>query len=118
MDAVQAPIIPIVGQLIRATPGTISLGQGIVHYGPPAEALDVYFIQPLTEGYLGDLQHELASEGFAHTIYLMLSSGGITDVQTAARFPVRLVESGPAAGADSMAGGSACAFCATGTGNR
>jgi aspartate/methionine/tyrosine aminotransferase len=39
MDAVQAPIIPIVGQLIRETPGTISLGQGIVHYGPPAEAM-------------------------------------------------------------------------------
>lgn len=40
MDAVQAPIIPTVGQLIRATPGTISLGQGIVHYGPPPASLD------------------------------------------------------------------------------
>ena len=40
MDAVQAPIIPIVGRLIRETPGTISLGQGVVHYGPPPEALD------------------------------------------------------------------------------
>lgn len=40
MDAVQAPIIPIVGQLIRANPGTISLGQGVVHYGPPPQALD------------------------------------------------------------------------------
>lgn len=40
MDAVQAPIIPIVGRLIRETPGTISLGQGVVHYGPPPAALD------------------------------------------------------------------------------
>jgi aspartate/methionine/tyrosine aminotransferase len=40
MDAVQAPIIPIVGRLIRETPGTISLGQGVVHYGPPAVAVD------------------------------------------------------------------------------
>jgi aspartate/methionine/tyrosine aminotransferase len=40
MDAVQAPIIPIVGRLIRETPGTISLGQGVVHYGPPPVALD------------------------------------------------------------------------------
>jgi aspartate/methionine/tyrosine aminotransferase len=40
MDAVQAPIIPIVGRLIRETPGTISLGQGVVHYGPPAAALE------------------------------------------------------------------------------
>ena len=39
MDAVQAPIIPIFGRLIREVPGTISLGQGIVHYGPPPPAL-------------------------------------------------------------------------------
>src|SRR3977135_300646 len=40
MDAVQAPIVPIVGDLIRQTPGTISLGQGVVHYGPPRAAID------------------------------------------------------------------------------
>ena len=40
MDRVQAPIIPVVGGWIRETPGTISLGQGVVHYGPPPEALD------------------------------------------------------------------------------
>ena len=34
---VQSPIIPDVAALIRATPGTISLGQGVVHYGPPPE---------------------------------------------------------------------------------
>ncbi len=36
--AVQTPIIPVVAELIRAAPGTISLGQGIVHYGPPPSA--------------------------------------------------------------------------------
>ena len=40
MDAVQSPIIPILGEWIRQTPGTISLGQGMVAYGPPPEALD------------------------------------------------------------------------------
>src|SRR6478609_6966657 len=40
MDRVQAPIIPVVGAWIRATPGTISLGQGVVHYGPPQQAVD------------------------------------------------------------------------------
>src|SRR5262245_36292793 len=40
MDAVQAPIIPILGEWIRQRPGTISLGQGMVAYGPPAEALE------------------------------------------------------------------------------
>src|SRR5579871_6095033 len=40
MTAVQAPIIPVIGAMIRDTPGTISLGQGVVHYGPPREAID------------------------------------------------------------------------------
>ena len=40
MDAIQAPIVAVVGDWIRQTPGTISLGQGVVHYGPPAAAID------------------------------------------------------------------------------
>lgn len=39
MQAVQSPLIPIVGELIRSNPGTISLGQGVVYYGPPPEAI-------------------------------------------------------------------------------
>ena len=38
MRAVQAPIIPLIADLIRACPGTISLGQGVVNYGPPPTA--------------------------------------------------------------------------------
>src|SRR5579872_4130887 len=40
MDAVQAPIVQVMGALIREVPGTISLGQGVVHYGPPQAAID------------------------------------------------------------------------------
>jgi aspartate/methionine/tyrosine aminotransferase len=40
MKDVQTPIIPIVGDLVRSTPGTISLGQGVVAYGPPKEAIE------------------------------------------------------------------------------
>ena len=40
VENVQSPIIPIVGQLIKSNPGTISLGQGIVRYPPPREALE------------------------------------------------------------------------------
>ena len=40
MEAVQTPVIPIVAHWIRSTPGTISLGQGIVSYGPPRESLE------------------------------------------------------------------------------
>ncbi|MCZ7567155.1 MAG: hydantoinase/oxoprolinase family protein [Ardenticatenaceae bacterium] len=57
------------------------------------------YVQPLTERYLKRLQTDLLEGGFKHHLYLMLSSGGITTLDTAMRFPVRLVESGPAAGA-------------------
>ena len=40
MQAVQSPIIPVVAELIRATPGTLSLGQGVAYYGPPSQALN------------------------------------------------------------------------------
>ncbi|MEP0754219.1 pyridoxal phosphate-dependent aminotransferase [Trichocoleus sp. Lan] len=39
MQAVQSPIIPVVGELIRSCPGTISLGQGVAYYSPPPEAI-------------------------------------------------------------------------------
>lgn len=40
MQAVQSPVIPIVADWIRRNPGTISLGQGVVSYGPPPAAFD------------------------------------------------------------------------------
>ena len=40
LKAVQAPVIPIISTWIAETPDTISLGQGIVSYGPPAAAID------------------------------------------------------------------------------
>jgi aspartate/methionine/tyrosine aminotransferase len=40
IQMVQSPIIPVVGEMIRNTPGTISLGQGVVSYGPPGEAIE------------------------------------------------------------------------------
>jgi aspartate/methionine/tyrosine aminotransferase len=39
MQGVQAPIIPVVGEMIQNSPGTISLGQGVVYYSPPPEAI-------------------------------------------------------------------------------
>ena len=40
IQAVQSPIIPDVAALIKETSGTISLGQGVVHYGPPAQVFE------------------------------------------------------------------------------
>lgn len=40
MNRVQSPIIPIIGQLIKENPDTISLGQGVVFYTPPSQAIE------------------------------------------------------------------------------
>ena len=57
------------------------------------------YVQPLMDSYLERMQAALAAEKFAGTIYLVTSGGGLTAIETARRFPVRLVESGPAGGA-------------------
>ena len=57
------------------------------------------YVQPVMADYLRRLDQALAAGGFCCPLYLMLSSGGITTVDIAIRFPVRLVESGPAGGA-------------------
>ena len=57
------------------------------------------YLQPLIGIYLAKLAHELAQAGFRCPMLLMTSGGGITTTETAIRFPVRLVESGPAGGA-------------------
>jgi N-methylhydantoinase A len=57
------------------------------------------YVQPLMAGYLGRLGEELAARGFRCPVYLMTSGGGLTTLETARRFPIRLVESGPAGGA-------------------
>ena len=57
------------------------------------------YIQPLMGRYLKGLERELQQAGFVCPLLLMTSGGGITTVETAIRYPVRLIESGPAAGA-------------------
>lgn len=57
------------------------------------------YVQPLIAKYLQRLQQELRATGFACPLNLMLSGGGLTTVEIGQRFPVRLVESGPAGGA-------------------
>ena len=55
------------------------------------------YVKPLTETYLRKLSKRLSSLGFSGRLFIMLSSGGITSVETAAEFPVRIIESGPTA---------------------
>ena len=57
------------------------------------------YIKPLMKSYLGRLEGRLRDEGADCPIFLMHSGGGIISLESAADFPVRLVESGPAGGA-------------------
>ena len=93
LAAVQAPIIPVVADLIRAHPGTISLGQGVVNYGPPPAALEQitrFLAEPSNHKYqpvagipalVDALEHKLATEngvpvGAAHGNRTMVTAGG------------------------------------------
>ena len=57
------------------------------------------YVRPLMASYLQQLEAELRGRGFAGPFLLMTSGGGLTTLETAARYPIRLVESGPAGGA-------------------
>ncbi len=57
------------------------------------------YIKPMMKSYLGRLRGQLQAEGADCPIFLMHSGGGIISIESAAEFPVRLVESGPAGGA-------------------
>ena len=54
---------------------------------------------PVIGPYLDELQKWLSGEGFGGSVLMMLSNGGVVSADDAARVPIRLVESGPAAGA-------------------
>jgi len=54
---------------------------------------------PVVRRYLGELQRGLAELGVSGRLYIMLSTGGIASIETAVKHPIRLLESGPAAGA-------------------
>jgi N-methylhydantoinase A/oxoprolinase/acetone carboxylase beta subunit len=56
------------------------------------------YVQPLAQRYLRDTQQRLADHGFVGSFFVMLSNAGIVSADVAGRFPVRVVESGPAAG--------------------
>jgi N-methylhydantoinase A len=57
------------------------------------------YVKNLVDRYLGELQRKLAELGIEGQLYIMLSSGGVATVETSRKFPVRLLESGPAGGA-------------------
>ena len=82
----------------------VSLSSDVVaeihEYERASTALANVYVRPLVERYLGDLEARLREGGMGDApLLIMLSSGGTGTVETARRFPIRLIESGPAAGA-------------------
>ncbi|HEX2941429.1 MAG TPA: hydantoinase/oxoprolinase family protein, partial [Rhodopila sp.] len=57
------------------------------------------YVQPMMARYLRRLEADLHALGATAPLFLMMSGGGLTTIETACRFPIRLVESGPAGGA-------------------
>ena len=93
------------GEVLRARlPGvavTLSceLAPEIREYDRGSTTLANVYVQPLAESYLRRLRHRLDRAGVGGALYVMQSNGGLCDADAAARFPIRLVESGPAGGA-------------------
>jgi len=93
LQAVQTPIIPVIAELIRSNAGTISLGQGVVNYGPPAAAsaqIERFLAAPENHKYQATsglpelveaLTRKLSAEnsfevGAGHGNRLMVTAGG------------------------------------------
>lgn len=57
------------------------------------------YVQPQMSSYLQRMEAGLADAGFTGALYLVTSNGGLTSLDTARKYPVRLIESGPAGGA-------------------
>jgi N-methylhydantoinase A len=88
----------------RAAPGLrVSISSDVVpeirEFERASTTIANVYVQGRVERYLRELEARLARLGFQGSFFLMLSSGGIATVDTAVRYPVRLLESGPAAGA-------------------
>ena len=82
----------------------VSLSSDVVpeirEYERTSTTLANVYVRPLVERYLRQLEARLRELGAAAApLFVMLSSGGTATVETACRFPIRLIESGPAAGA-------------------
>jgi N-methylhydantoinase A len=68
-------------------------------YERTSTAIASAYVQPLIAGYLRRLEAAFAAQGSRAPIQLMTSGGSLAGLDTASRFPIRLVESGPAGGA-------------------
>lgn len=93
------------GELLRQAypdiPLTLSsaVAPEIREYERTSTACANAYVQPRMQRYLTKLEADLRATGFSGALYVMLSAGGIASLREAREFPIRLIESGPAAGA-------------------
>ncbi len=98
---------PVHEQMIRDIAGETAPGMSlsisydvlpqIREYERTSTTVTNAYVKPLTGDYLTRLGRRLSRLGSQARLFIMLSSGGITSVETAAEFPVRIIESGPTA---------------------
>ena len=76
------------------------VGAEIREYERTSTVVANAYVRPIAEAYLNKLVRELGglARGDAPAIHVMLSDGGLISPETAARHPIRIVESGPAGG--------------------
>jgi N-methylhydantoinase A len=79
--------------------GSIEVAPEIREYERTSTTVCNAYIKPLAEHYIQTLSDRLREAGIGAALLMMLSNGGLTNVDEAKRVPVQLLESGPAAGA-------------------
>ena len=89
-----------IGRLLPGIP--VSLSSRVLpeymEYERTATTVINAYVKPLVQRYLHRLEDRLNQEGFRSSLFVTLSNGGLASVGTAGEFPVRMIESGPAAG--------------------
>jgi N-methylhydantoinase A len=94
-------IVPLIKEIAPGVKISISseVAPEIREYPRTSTTVTNVYVQDLVERYLTNLRERMRSIGLGGELLIMLSSGGMSNVDTAAKFPVRMIESGPAAGA-------------------
>jgi N-methylhydantoinase A len=93
--------LEIVRELLPDAAVSVShqVAPGMREYPRTSTTVANAYVQPVTEQYMARVEDGLRASGVTAPLNIMLSSGGTTTVEAAGKFPIRLVESGPAGGA-------------------
>jgi N-methylhydantoinase A len=91
----------ILGELLPGVSISLSseVSPEIREYERWSTAVANAYVQPVMDRYLGRLDEALRGQGFTCPLFMITSGGGLAALETARKFPIRLVESGPAGGA-------------------